>query len=257
MAEKHYRVAEVARLAGITVRTLHHWDEIGLLLPSARSRAGHRLYDQDDLLRLQQICIGRGLGLSLEQIRRTLDDPTVDRRALLLEQRASLQRKVKDTQAMIAAIDAALKVLDGRGGKTMNPRELFDGFDPSAYEEEARQRWGHTEAYRESSRRAAQYTREDWQRVKAEVDEIMQRLAAAKAEGLAPDAAEVLGLAERHRLHIDRWFYPCSHDMHANLAAMYRADARFAAWFERYAEGLAEYVATAIEANRARGRESG
>ena len=75
-----YQVKEVVELAGVTVRALHHYDEIGLLVPKARTAGGYRLYDDDDLLRLQQILIGRELGLSLEEIRRSLDDPSFDRR---------------------------------------------------------------------------------------------------------------------------------------------------------------------------------
>jgi DNA-binding transcriptional MerR regulator len=85
-----YQVKEVASLAGLTIRALHHYDSIGLLVPSARSAAGYRLYADDDLLRLQQILIGRELGLSLEAIRRSLDDPRFDRREALLAQRAEL-----------------------------------------------------------------------------------------------------------------------------------------------------------------------
>ena len=85
-----YQVKQVARLTGLTIRTLHHYDSIGLLAPSARSAAGYRLYDDDDLLRLQQILIGRELGLSLEAIRRSLDDPRFDRRQALLAQRTEL-----------------------------------------------------------------------------------------------------------------------------------------------------------------------
>lgn len=253
MAGKRYQVADVARIAGVTIRTLHHWDDIGLLVPSGRSRAGYRLYDADDLLRLQQICIGRSLGLSLEQVRRTLDDPEIDRRALLLEQRAELQRRLEDTASMLRSIDAALTALE-KGVTTMNEEDLFEGFDPAQYEEEVQQRWGDTEHYREASRRTAGYGPEDWANLKAEAEDLMRRFSAALQQGRAPEDPRVVELAEEHRLHIDRWFYPCSPSMHAALASMYRADSRFSASFERYAAGLTDYVALAIEANTARAR---
>jgi DNA-binding transcriptional MerR regulator len=120
-----YQVKEVAGLTGLTVRALHHYDSLGLLVPSARSAAGYRLYDDDDLLRLQQILIGRELGLSLEEIRRSLDDPRFDRRQALLAQRGELAARADRTAGMIRAIDAALTVIGCRSiaGSTRAVRE--------------------------------------------------------------------------------------------------------------------------------------
>lgn len=108
MERRTYRVKDVARLARVTVRTLHHYDAIGLLVPS-RTRTGHRVYGEDDLLRLQQILIGRELGLPLEEIGCMLTDPHFDRRKALLEQRELLMRRASETEAMIRAIDSASK----------------------------------------------------------------------------------------------------------------------------------------------------
>ncbi len=108
-----YQVKDAARLAGVSIRTLHHYDSIGLLVPSARTGAGYRLYTDDDLLRLQQILIGRALGLSLEEIRRSLDDPKFDRKTALLDQKKRLRERARETEAMIRAIDVALAALDG------------------------------------------------------------------------------------------------------------------------------------------------
>ncbi len=259
MADELYRVGEVARLARVTVRTLHHYDAIGLLRPSERSPGGYRLYSSDDLLRLQQIHIGRALGLSLEAIRAALDDPRFDRRAALQDQRAELTRKLEHTRSMIAAIDAALAQLDpdtpGTQGETpmtrtdTDPNPLFDGFDPLHHETEVRERWGDTDAYRESKRRTADYSPEEWATLKAEVERIEADFAAAMTQGLASDSPRAVELAEAHRLHIDRWFYPCSPAMHRSLGAMYTSDPRFAAHYEERAENLAGYIAEAIEAN--------
>src|SRR5687768_1699666 len=109
---RSYKINEVAQLAGVSVRALHHYDSIGLLTPSNRSAAGYRLYCDSDLLRLQQIMIGRALGLALEDIRRMLDDVTADRRELLQRQRAQLTERVRTTTAMIRSIDAALALID-------------------------------------------------------------------------------------------------------------------------------------------------
>jgi DNA-binding transcriptional MerR regulator len=106
-----YHVKDLARAAGVSVRTLHHYDAIGLLVPGARTAAGYRLYTDADLLRLQQILISRELGLSLEDIRRSLDDPRFDQKAALLEQRELLKDRVQQTEAMIRAVDVALRAL--------------------------------------------------------------------------------------------------------------------------------------------------
>src|SRR5688500_8483895 len=106
-ASRRYQVNDVAVAAGVSVRTLHHYDAMGLLVPSARTEAGYRLYTDQDLLRLQQILIGRELGLALEEIRRMLDEPDFDRRRALLRQRAELVGRVERTNKMIRAVDAA------------------------------------------------------------------------------------------------------------------------------------------------------
>src|SRR5262245_46166947 len=108
-----YTVSQVSRLARLSVRALHHYDEIGLLTPSARSEAGYRLYSEADLERLQQILFFRELAFPLEEIRKILDDPGFDRRAALLMQRTLLEERAGQTRALIAAVDRALAALDG------------------------------------------------------------------------------------------------------------------------------------------------
>ncbi len=261
MSARTFRVKELARVAGVTVRTLHHYDDIGLLVPRERSAAGYRLYDDDDLLRLQQILIGRELGLSLEDIRRMLDDPAFDRRAALLRQREQLEQRLHSAEAMLRSIDEALRVLEDaeRGpdteqkrGAEMDMSKLFDGFDPAKYEAEAEQRWGNTDAYKESAKRAKRYTEDDWKRMKAEADDVMRALASAWQAGARADSDEVMDLADRHREHISRWFYPCSKEMHAGLADMFLVDERFAVNIDKYGAGLTPFFSAAIKANAAR-----
>ncbi len=120
------------------------------------------------------------------------------------------------------------------------------------YAEEARERWGHTDAYKESARRTKEYGPEKMAALKAELDDIEAGFAEAMASGAPADGERAMDLAEEGRLHIDRWYYPCSTDVHANLAEMYTADARFKAHYDDRAEGLAEYVSAAIKANASR-----
>jgi hypothetical protein len=119
----------------------------------------------------------------------------------------------------------------------------------SPYDAEARARWGHTEAFRESRRRAARYDAADWARLHAEAADIEHRLAAAMRAGVPAASAVAADLAEEHRAHLSRWFYDCPPSMHRCLADLYVADDRFAAHFDDAAPGLAGYLADAIRAN--------
>lgn len=128
----------------------------------------------------------------------------------------------------------------------------MDRIENNSYEAEARERWGNTEAYKESSRRTRQYRPEEWARIKAEGEAVEAGMAALLLAGEAPDGAGPMDLAEKSRLHIHRWFYPCTHAMHVALAGMYTADARFQAHYDERASGLAAFVADAIRANARR-----
>lgn len=254
MTRSHtYQVKDVARMTGVSIRTLHHYDAIGLLVPGTRTTAGYRLYTDADLLRLQQILIGRELGLPLEEIRRSLDDPRFDRKAALLDQRERLRDRARQAEDMIRAIERALDLLDGhRAQGEMNMADLFDGFDPSRYEAEARRQWGATEAFAESEKRTKRYTPDDWKTLKAEQAAVYDDAVSAMKAGKPASSAEVMDIAERHRLSIDRWFYPCSHTMHQGLASMYESDDRFRQSIDKHGAGLTTFLAEAIRANAAR-----
>jgi DNA-binding transcriptional MerR regulator len=247
-------VGEVARLAGVSVRTLHHYDETGLLIPSERSEAGYRLYSDDDLARLQQVLFYRELGFGLDEIRDLMSDPAFDRREALLAQRELIAAQLHRHEAMIRLIDKTLAFSEG--GIRMTKEEMFEvfgDFDPSEHEDEVKERWGDTDAYKESARRTARYTKADWERFKAESEEITGSIAALMDRGIPADAPEAMDAVDRARLQIDTWFYPCSREMHAELGKMYVADPRFTATYENVREGMAQYVCDAIQANLARG----
>ena len=248
-----YQVKDVAKLTGVSIRTLHHYDAIGLLVPGSRTTAGYRLYTDADLLRLQQILIGRELGLPLEEIRRSLDDPRFDRKGALLDQRQRLCERARQADAMIRAIDAALAACSTTSGE-INMADLFNGFDSSRYEDEARQRWGNTEAWAQMEKRTNAYTPDDWKALMAEQGVVYAAAFAALKAGKAPSSDEAMDIAERHRLSIDRWFYPCSHTMHQGLASMYESDDRFRQSIDTYGEGLTTFLAESIRANAGRSR---
>jgi DNA-binding transcriptional MerR regulator len=246
-------VGEVAALAGVTVRTLHHYDRIGLLSPSGRTPAGYRQYSPEDLDRLHQVLLYRELGFPLEEVATLLDDPSADPGAHLRRQHRLLRDRLERTSAMVAAVE---KEMEARAmGISLTPEERFELFGdwlPEEYEQEAEQRWGDTEAWEQSQRRTRAYTKEDWVRIKAEGEDVEARFAAALQSGVAPDSAQAMDIAEEHRQQITRNFYDCPPEMHAGLGRMYVEDERFTAHYEQRAPGLAQYVSTAVQANAAR-----
>jgi DNA-binding transcriptional MerR regulator len=248
-----WTVGELARLSGVTVRTLHHYDRIGLVRPSGRTAAGYRDYAVPDLDRLQQVLVYRELGFPLEEVATLLDDPGADPLAHLRRQHRLLRERLARTEAMVAAVE---KEMEARQmGIELTPEERFEVFgddDPAQYAAEAEERWGDTDAWAESQRRTRGYTKADWLRVKAEGADVERRFAAALAAGAPADSAEAMDLAEEHRQQISRNFYDCPPQMHAALGQMYVADPRFAAHYEEVAPGLAQYVSTAVQANAAR-----
>ena len=267
MDARYWKVSEVAELAHVTVRTLHHYDEIGLLVPSRRSDAGYRLYAEADLERLYQILLYRELGFALEAIARVLEAPADQRSAALRAQRDALAEKQRRTDAVLRAVDRALESIER--GEEMSSDEILEGFDAFTrapedvrahqreHDEEVRARWGDTDAYRESMRRARGFGRADWEKIRAEAESTEARMAALLRAGADPEGDDAMAGAEAMREHIGRWFYPCSYRNHAGLADMYEADPRFTAHYEDRAEGLAAFVATAIRANAMRAWDAG
>ncbi|MGH8908794.1 MAG: MerR family transcriptional regulator [Egibacteraceae bacterium] len=245
-----YSVGQVAGFAGVTVRTLHHYGEIGLLAPSGRSAAGYRRYDEPDLERLQQVLFYRELGFRLEEIATILDEPNADAAAHLRRQHRLLTQRISRLQAMVAAVEHAMEAQ--KMGIALTPEERFDifgDFDPEDYAEEAEQRWGGTPAWDESQRRAAAYDKQAWLRITAEGADIEQRFVAALSSGVAADSQQAMDLAEEYRQHITRWFYDCGYDIHRGLGDLYVDDARFRARYQAIAPGLAQFVRDANHAN--------
>ncbi|GIG01608.1 MerR family transcriptional regulator [Catellatospora citrea] len=245
-----YTVGKVAELAGVTVRTLHHYDEIGLLSPSERSATGYRRYVEDDLERLQQILYYRELEFSLEEIAAILDDPQSDATAHLRRQHELLTVRIKRMQEMVTAIEFAMEAK--KVGVNLTPEERFEvfgDFNPDDHTEEAEQRWGNTDAYQESSRRTARYTKDDWLRNKQENEDWGRRFTALMDSGAPAESPDAMDLAEEHRQLISRWFYECSYEIHTGLADMYLADDRFTATYEAIKPGMTQYLHDAIHAN--------
>ncbi|MEU4463635.1 MerR family transcriptional regulator [Streptomyces sp. NPDC024017] len=249
----NYSVGQVAGFAGVTVRTLHHYDDIGLLVPSERSHAGHRRYSDADLDRLQQILFYRELGFPLEEVAALLDDPDADPRAHLRRQHELLTARIEKLRKMAAAVEHAMEARTM--GLNLTPEERFEVFgdnDPEQYAEEVEERWGDTDEYADSQRRTASYTKEDWKRIQAEAADWGERYGALMSADEPPTGEAAMTLAEEHRQHICTWFYECSYEIHCCLGEMYVSDERFKAFYDALRPGLAEHLRDAIVANAAR-----
>jgi DNA-binding transcriptional MerR regulator len=245
-----YTVGQVAKLSGVTIRTLHHYDAVSLLSPSERAPTGYRLYRDADLDRLQQVLLYRELGFGLDAIAEILRDPGSDPTAHLRRQHALLSERINQLQAMSAAVQRVLEA--HRMGIAMTPEEraeVFGAFRPEDYAAEAEQRWGGTDAWTQSTRRTSEYGKPEWQAITEESAAIERGLAQLLAAGETADSESAMDLADQHRQHISRWFYECSYEIHRGLGEMYLAEERFSAHYDATEPGLARYLRDAIVAN--------
>ena len=243
-------VGIVAELTGISVRTLHHYDHIGLVVPSGRTVAGYREYTDADVERLHLVLVYRAAGLPLGEIRALLDDPEVDELARLQHQHALLLEQADGLQRTITAVE---ELMNARGnGIQLTAEEQVEIFGTGAfdddYAEEAEQRWGDTDAWKQSQQRVSRMSKQDWIDVKAEGDALLADLAAAKRAGVAPGSPGGDDLATRHRAAIER-FYECGGEMHRGLVEMYLADERFTAYYDDVEPGLARFVRDVVVAS--------
>ncbi|MFC3701810.1 MerR family transcriptional regulator [Reinekea marina] len=240
-------IGEAAKFCHVSVKTLRHYDAIGLLKPSVRSQANYRLYTQSDLEKLHSILVYRALGLSLKQVSEILAADGLSKIALLQQQYSDLEQHID----RLTHIKSTVKEMIQKETTPMKNKQFdaFKGFDPDLYEAETREKWGHTEAYKESKKRTQHYSKDDWEQYNKKVDALNQTLAEHLKQGLPSDDSQVIETAENMRLLIDQWFYPCSKEMHANLGQMYTMDERFTAYYESIHPGLANYLMHATQAN--------
>lgn len=243
-----YTIKKLAEMAGVSVRTLHHYDAIGLVVPAARSASGYRLYGEPELLRLQAVLFYRELDLGLEAIGRILDEPGYEAIAALESQDRLLAARAERLSKLRNTIGRTISRL--RGETMLSDEELYEGFareDVEKIKAEARERWGSTEAYAESQRRVGRMGKADLDRVKTEGAAIDAAAAAAMAAGQDPASAAVQAIMARKYKHL-RAFYEPSKEIFAGLGRMYVEDERFRANYEKLAPGLADYLRKAMEA---------
>ena len=238
-----YTVKQLADLAGISRRTLHYYDQIGLLEPSSVGENGYRFYGQDAVLRLQQVLFYRELELGLDEIRAILDRPDFDVGRALQAHRKALQHRIERLEALIGTIDKTIQYT--RGKVEMSTQDLFEGFDEETqqrYELEAAQRWGEDKV-KESRRRWDGYSSQKKADIFAEAGQIYGDLAAHIGED--PAGQEVQAIVARWHQNL-RWFYEPSREILLGLAQAYAEDPRFAAFFTRIHNDLPAFLRQAI-----------
>lgn len=237
-----WSVSEMARNSGVSVRTLHYYDQIGLLCPETAVESGYRSYGAADVERMQQILFYKELDFSLKDIQTILADPQYDKQQALARQRHFLELKRARLDRLLALLDART-----RGEAAMELKE----FDRSELEQarreyaaEAKARWGHTDAWRASQEKTAQNTPADWSTQTEEMNAIFRRVAALR--GQDPAAPEVQAVLADWQVFITAHYYPCTDEILAGLGELYLADARFRENLDRFGEGTAALLSAAI-----------
>ena len=241
-------VRQVAKASGVSVRALHHYDEIGLLKPAEIGRNGYRYYGRDEMLRLQQILFYRELGFPLEAIRRTLDDPRFDRRAALDAHRARLEAESARLRRLIRTIDRTIETMEKE--TAMDDGDMFAGFSAekqAEWERDIEARYGDGGKAAVARSRAAMNARTPAETAafKAEIDALHEAFAALIDRGAEPDSAETQGLVARHYRWICRSWTPDA-AAYAGLGRLYAEHEDFRTMYEAIRPGLAGYLAAAL-----------
>lgn len=238
-----YSVSQAARLAGVSVRTLRWYDEIGLLKPTEVTPAGYRFYDDEAMAVLQQILFYRELGVPLEQIGRILSAPEHDRTEALKKHRTLLELKRRRLDDMLRLVD---KTIGGNIMYSERPKPTQTDWEAvkNQYAQEAAERWGNTEAFLESREKHKDYTPEKEAQIQAEMEEIF----AAFGQCADPEGAEAQALVKRWQAHISQYHYNCTDGILACLGQMYAGDPQFQENLDKYGPGTAQKMSAAIAA---------
>lgn len=237
------QINEFAKLVSVSVRTLHYYDEIGLLKPAfVDEQNGYRFYDEISLERMQEILFYRELDFELKSIRDILSSPDYDKQKALAEQRKLLILKKERLERIIAALDSAEK-----GKITMS---AFDNSDYETarkqYEAEAKRRWGETDAYKEQAEKTANYTKDQWQNVNDGLMTILANFAECMKEGHTSDSDEAQTLVKELQNYITENYYTCTNEILVGLGQMYVTDERFKNNIDKNCNGTAEFISESI-----------
>ncbi len=247
-----YTVKQIAKLAGVSVRTLHHYHEAGLLVPRNIGANGYRYYSESEALRLQQIMLYRGFGLGLTEIRSILDAPDFDALKALQQHKARLEDQAKRLPELIATLDCTIKTLIG--GRKMSIEQLYRAFPPekqAAYEDELKAMGADMAAQvAKSNAKIAQKTEGDMEASLQELQDIEAAIIANMHAGSAPEAIENAPHIQRHRAWVSAmWGRDCAPEAHIGLAQMYESHPDFIQRYETLATGFTAYICAAIRAH--------
>jgi DNA-binding transcriptional MerR regulator len=240
-----YTVKQLSDLAGVSVRTLHYYDEIGLLHPADVGANSYRYYDDAALLRLQQILFYREIGLELAQIKDILDGPDFDLVAALRSHRGQLEEKIKRLEKLVQTVDSSIMHLVG--DMDMSKKNLFEGFSEEKqkqYEREARLQWD-PQIVNNSVKRWNGYTGAQQDAIKAEGGKVYVDLVAAMQAGQGPDSAEVRAILERWHQHI-YYFYEPTLEILRGLGEAYNSHPDFIANFQQFHQDLPQFLQDSI-----------
>lgn len=241
-----YTVGELAKKAGVSARTLRYYDQAGLLKPDRVTDAGYRLYGDEAVPALMQILFFRELDFSIGEILRLRSRPDYDAREALERQRALLTLRRDRLNRLIAL---AGRAMEGEVIMDLNAFDMAEIEEAKAkYQQEARERWGDTDAWKQSQEKAARYGKADWARISRETKEVFEGFAKLHQAGAAADSPEAAALVRQWQGVITRNFYDCTDEMLLGLAAMYEADERFAKNIDKSGPGTAAFMTAAIRA---------
>lgn len=235
-----YTVKQLADLAFVSVRTLHFYDEVGLLKPAFTAKNGYRVYEEKELLRLQQILFFRELGFSLDEIREIIDAPNFSVLIALRDHKKSIELQKKRLDGLLATIDKTIGKVQNK--KYMKDEELYGSFtkeEMEKYQEEARQKWGNTDA--QSQVRVKEMGKDGLNQVLKENSKLTEEIASRMKNGDSPTDTNIQNLIAKHYVAL-RAFYEPNTELYRGLAEMYIADERFKATYEKVAQGLAQFM---------------
>ena len=235
------QINEFAKLTGVSVRTLHYYDEIELLKPAYIDEySGYRYYDEDSLFRMQEILFYRELDFSLKSIKEILTSPNYDKNKALKEQKEMLIIKKERLERLISAIDS------GKEGE--NVMSEFNNNELEKYKAEVKEKWGKTDAYKEHEEKTKDYTKDKWNNLAIDMDNIMAEFAICMKNGNEPNSVLAQNLVKMLQNHITQNYYLCTNEILLGLGQMYVCDERFKSNIDKHADGTAEFIKEAIEA---------